>query len=94
MKSLDEVIKALEWCISDDDSDECAGCPYDGEEEGCRQRNLDALHYLRELKEARAIIATARDEARKEIDAIRILAINSMANQCESCPWRKNEKSG
>lgn len=49
MKTLDEVIQALEWCISDTE-DDCAGCPYDGEDGGCHQRNLDALHYLKEYQ--------------------------------------------
>lgn len=48
-KTLDEVIKALEWCISDTE-DDCAGCPYDKKEDGCHWRNLDALHYLKELR--------------------------------------------
>ena len=52
MKMLDEVIKAFEYCISDDiNIDNCFGCPYDKEEEGCHQRNFDALHYLREYRE-------------------------------------------
>ena len=51
MKTLDEVIKALEWCI-DDSHDDCDGCPYDtGEATDCHVRNIDALHYLKELKD-------------------------------------------
>lgn len=51
MKTIDEVIKALEWCI-DDSHDDCDGCPYDtGEVTDCHDRNVDALHYLREYKE-------------------------------------------
>lgn len=51
MKSLDEVIKALEWCI-DDSHDDCDGCPYDtGEVTDCHVRNIDALHYLKELRD-------------------------------------------
>ena len=46
MKTLDEVIKAFEWCCNDD-NDDCNECPYDGEDDGCHQRNLNALHYLR-----------------------------------------------
>ena len=48
MKTLDEVIKAFEWCIRDDLED-CTGCPYDtGEELDCHERNIDALYYLKE----------------------------------------------
>lgn len=49
MKTIDEVIKAFEWCINND-SYECDECPYDKEEEGCHHRNLDALHYLKEYR--------------------------------------------
>ena len=48
MKSLDDVIKAFEWCL-DDNQDECDGCPY-GQETDCHDRNIDALHYLREYQ--------------------------------------------
>ena len=46
MKTLNEVIKALEWCI-DDSHDDCDGCPYEtGEVTDCHEKNVDALHYL------------------------------------------------
>lgn len=92
MKTLDEVIKAINWCTELDQSG-CGACPYsDNADNRCYEE--DALHYLKELKEARAILATAREEAKKQIDAIKIMAINSMANQCETCPWRKHEDLG
>jgi hypothetical protein len=51
MKTLDEVIKSFEWCI-DDGHDDCDGCPYNtGEVTDCHERNIDALHYLRELRD-------------------------------------------
>jgi len=48
MKRLDEVIKALEWCIDDSHADNCDGCPYDVT--NCYDRNIDALHYLKEYR--------------------------------------------
>ena len=48
MKSLDDVIKAFEWCL-DDNQDECDGCPY-GQETDCHSRNVDALKYLKEYQ--------------------------------------------
>lgn len=51
MKTLDEVIKAFEWCCNDD-NDDCDGCPYEtGEATDCHVRNIDALYYLREYWE-------------------------------------------
>ena len=50
MKSLDDVIKAFEWCL-DDTHDECDGCPYySGRDTDCHDRNVDALHYLKEYQ--------------------------------------------
>ena len=59
MKTLDEVIKAFEWCCNDDE-DECTECPYDGEDDGCHQRNLDALHYLKAYKDDRNDLTALR----------------------------------
>lgn len=54
MKSLDEVIKAYEYCI-DDSYRDCRGCPYGCEdgESGCHyaEEKIDALHYLKELRD-------------------------------------------
>ena len=48
MKSLDDVIKAFEWCL-DDANDDCPGCPYyAGRDTDCHDRNVDALKYLKE----------------------------------------------
>jgi len=50
MRTLDEVIKAFEWCLNDD-NDECDECPYNTEHEtDCHERNVDALHYLKEYR--------------------------------------------
>ena len=50
MKTLDEVIKAFEWCLNDA-NDECDGCPYySNQETDCHVRNVDALHYLKEYQ--------------------------------------------
>ena len=54
MKTLDEVIVALEVCTSSYCSHPKHGdCPYLDERNDCdtRQRKLDALHYLREYRE-------------------------------------------
>ena len=50
MKTLDEVIKALECCIDPElhcDTD----CPYEDRCEGQEDMNIDALHYLQEYRE-------------------------------------------
>ena len=52
MKTLDEVIKALEMCTDYDA--ECEGCPYREDNTGgleCEMRNLEeVLHYLKEFQ--------------------------------------------
>ena len=54
MKTLDEVIEAERYCISDG----CRGCPYDivtyG---GSCECNEDALHYLKEYREMKEHLA-------------------------------------
>ena len=74
MKTLDEVIKAYEICLNINETS-CRDCPYtEFNAEGkwacslCGDCTEDALHYLKELKEARNIIATAREEAKKQIE--------------------------
>ena len=53
MKTLDQVISALERCT--DYEAECEGCPYKDDNEGgleCEMKNLDeVLHYLKEYRE-------------------------------------------
>lgn len=53
MKTLDEVIKAYEYCI-DNNYRDCRGCPYGCEdgESGCHdaEEKKDALHYLKEYQ--------------------------------------------
>lgn len=66
MKTLDEVIQALEWCISDTE-DDCAGCPYDGEDGGCHQRNLDALHYLKAFRYAKDTLELEKDRYQEAV---------------------------
>lgn len=54
MKTLDEVIKALEMCTTCPEDDEmCPGCPYadeQGNPQCVGQDKDDALHYLKEFK--------------------------------------------
>lgn len=53
MKTLDEVIKAYEYCI-DNNYRDCRGCPYgceDGESDCANaEEKTDALHYLKEYQ--------------------------------------------
>ena len=55
MKTLDEVIRACEICMSDDSKAEnCIGCPYaddKGEPLCCGEDKEDALHYLKAYKD-------------------------------------------
>lgn len=55
MKTLDEVIKAMEMCTTCPEDDEmCPGCPYadkSGNPQCVGQDKEDALHYLKEYKE-------------------------------------------
>ena len=57
MKTLDEVIKALEMCTTSPEDDEmCPGCPYadeDGIPECVGRDKDDALHYLKEYQEVK-----------------------------------------
>lgn len=49
MKTLDEVIKAINWCTELDQSG-CGACPYsDNADNRCYEE--DALHYLKVLKD-------------------------------------------
>lgn len=51
MKTLDEVIHALEVCTSGYCSNHDGDCPYLGHYKcNDEQRNLDALHYLQEYR--------------------------------------------
>ena len=52
MKTIDEVIKALELCTSGYCSDSDGDCPYIESNNDCdtRKRKLDALHYLKEYR--------------------------------------------
>ena len=58
MKTLDEVIKAFEWCNNEDENlDDCTGCPYNtGQGTDCHERNVDALYYLKEYQEKQKIL--------------------------------------
>ena len=56
----------MEWCISDTE-DDCAGCPYDGEDGGCHQRNLDALHYLKAFRYAKDTLELEKDRYREAV---------------------------
>lgn len=52
MKTLDEVIKALEICASSYCSNHDGDCPYLGHYKcNDEQRKLDALFYLKEYRE-------------------------------------------
>ena len=57
MKSLDEVIDAMERCSKPHYFD-CRGCPYEDDdcEVECRSddRDADVLHYLKEYRESKS----------------------------------------
>ena len=53
-KKLDDVVKAMDFCINDEDAPNCLGCPYadkDGEAACYGNDREDALHYLKVLQE-------------------------------------------
>lgn len=58
MKTLEEVVSALERCT--DYEAECEGCPYRDDNKGgleCEMRNLDeVLYYLKQYQDARTIL--------------------------------------
>ena len=49
MKTIDEVIKALEWC-TDGDQSGCGACPYHDHDDFDCDKDADALHYLKEYQ--------------------------------------------
>ena len=51
MKTLDEVVKAMEVCIQTDISRTCKGCPYPDDEMCINRLMEDALQYLRWFRE-------------------------------------------
>ena len=64
MKTLDEVIKAYEICMScTDDDDDCKGCPYadDGEPKCYGADKKDALHYLKAFRDAKYALEAEKD---------------------------------
>lgn len=64
MKTLDEVIKALEICIGYNCSDaEHDVCPYFGESDmGCiKEPEKDALHYLKAFQDAKDTLEREKD---------------------------------
>ena len=50
MKSLDEVITANECCDHGEPDSRCEDCPYNGIGACCAERESDALHYLKDMK--------------------------------------------
>ena len=50
MKTLDEVIKANECCDHGEPDSICEDCPYNGIGACCAEREADALHYLKDMK--------------------------------------------
>ena len=50
MKTLDEVIRANECCDHGEPDSRCEDCPYNGIGACCLERESDALHYLKELR--------------------------------------------
>ena len=75
MKSLDEVIKDLQEQIDDD-----MNCEYSINWIIDKHDVEDAIHYMKELKEARDIIATAREEAKIQIEDFKSDIMNKIAD--------------
>ena len=50
MKTLNEVIKANECCDHGEPDSKCEDCPYNGIGACCAERESDALHYLKDMK--------------------------------------------
>lgn len=50
MKSLNEVIKANECCDHGELDSRCEDCPYNGIGACCLERETDAFHYLKDMK--------------------------------------------
>lgn len=68
MKSIEEVIKAFEWCLQDDDAD-CEQCPYyEGKETDCHNRNVDALAYLKEYQAEKGSLENCRQLTQEAYD--------------------------
>ena len=60
MKTLEEVIKANECCDHGEPDSRCEDCPYNGIGACCAERETDALHYLKEYKDAISRLDGAR----------------------------------
>lgn len=75
MKSLNEVIKDLQEQIDDD-----MNCEYSSNWIVDKDDVEDAIHYMKELKEARDIIATAREEAKIQLEAFKADIMNKMTD--------------
>ena len=65
MRTLDEVIKAMEMCTTSPEDDEmCPGCPYadaDGNPECVGRDKDDALHYLKAFRDAKDTLVREKD---------------------------------
>ena len=60
MKTLDEVIKALEICANEDTYRTCKDCPYPDNSMCINYLQNDALHYLKEYRDAKDKIDSTR----------------------------------
>ena len=69
MKTLNEVIKAYEYCVDNKYMD-CRGCPYENKEYGeaacCDDDKKDALHYLKILQAMEKRTAEQLEELKEE----------------------------
>lgn len=60
MKTLDEVIKALECCENGEPDSNCEECSYIGIGSCCLERENDALHYLKAYRDDRDDLTALR----------------------------------
>ena len=70
MKTLDEVIDAMERCSKPHYFD-CTGCPYEDDEAetGCwsDDRDVDVLHYLRAFRDAKDTLEAEKDRYQEAV---------------------------
>ena len=81
MKTLDEVIKANECCDHGELDSRCEDCPYSGIGACLLERELDALHYLKEYKN------------KQNVGAMMFALHNTNKTVCDGC-WLSREMAG
>ena len=89
-KKLDDVIKAMDFCINDGDTPNCLGCPYadeDVEAACCGNDREDALHYLKEYRQTREDLL----DGMKRLEEKEMMFIHTMADLENNLPLSWDE---